>query len=161
MFKKIKILLMLLFLAPVLSLGFLGEKSQKSGLLPRNLSQNATESEVFIDYWKEDFRKDDNGEIISICDITLASYKEMYGKYVLLSDVARSEVDVTPDYEEGYTIKDSIKELVTHYESDTKADNKKAKLNHSSTIIIIVVVAVFGMSVICVFFALKNGNIIQ
>ena len=119
---------------------------------------NVTE---FVSYWKEDFRKDENGNIISICDITLLSYQEMYGKYTLLDNEERSEVDATPDYEEGYTIKDSIKELVNRFENTSNESNKKPTLSHSSTIIIVVSVAVFGMSVICVFFALKSGKIIK
>ena len=161
MFKKLKYILLSLLLIPVFSLGFCGEKAQNNGLLPRKSIENPSESEVFIAYWQEDFRKDDEGNLISICDITYDSYKEMYGKYTVLSDAARNEVDETPDFEEGYTIKDSIKELVNRYEKTVDDTNKKPTLNHKSTIIIVIVVAVFGMSVICVFVALKNGKIIK
>ena len=161
MLKKLKIILLSILFIPVFALPISSQKYENNVVLTRNLHRNTIESDDFISYWKDDFRKDEEGNIISICDITLASYKEMYGKYVVLSDESRSEVDITPDYEEGYTIKDSIKELVNRFENASKEENKKPALKNSTTIIIVVVVAVFGMSVICVFFALKSGKIIK
>lgn len=161
MFKNWKIVVASLLFIPLLFSGIFIQKSEKSVDLHRNLHKNTPQTTEFITYWKEDFRKDENGEIISICDITLASYNEMYDKYVLLDDESRTEVNATPDYEEGYTIKDSIKVLVDRFTDTSKEENKKPTLSNSSTIIIIVVVAVFGMTVISIFFALKNGKIIK
>lgn len=160
MFKKI--FAFLLLLAPLTFGSFSRVSSQKMPVLQEKLVKKSAESNDFLSYWMDDFRKDDNGQIIPICDITYNSYREMYGKYILLSNDDRKTVNLTPDYEEGYTIEDSIKELIRIHGShhNTKPAERRT-LNQSSTIIIIVVIAVFGMSTICVFFVLKNNNIIQ
>ena len=119
-------------------------------------------SDGFISYWNDDFRKDDVGNIIPICDITYSSFKTMYAKYVLLDVEDKAVVDATPDFEEGYTIKDSIKTLVDMYgDSHIPAAKEKRTLDQKSSIIVIVTIAVFGMSTICIFFVLKRDNIIQ
>lgn len=157
-----KLFAFLLLLAPLTFGSFNHVSSQNNLVLQEKSLKIGTKSENFISYWKEDFRKDDNDQIIPICDITYNSYREMYSKYILLDTTDRKTVNSTPDYEEGYTIEDSIKELIRIHggHSDTKP-NERRTLNQSSTIIIIVVIAVFGMSTICVFFVLKNNKIIQ
>ena len=133
---------------------------QKSVFCVEKSVYRTPQSEEFLTYYKEDFRKDDKGEIIPICDITYASYKEMYNKYIALSVEERTEVNNTPDYEEGYKIEDSIKTLIGMYATAPKQNNRMT-LDQSTTIIAVVVVAVFGMSTICVFFVLKNNKIIE
>ena len=119
-------------------------------------------SDEFISYWNDDFRKDDVGNIIPICDITYSSFKTMYSKYVLLDTSDKAIVDATPDYEEGYSIKDSIKTLVDMYgDNQNPTAKEKRTLDQKSSIIVIVTIAVFGMSTICIFFVLKRDNIIQ
>ena len=152
----------LLMIAPLSFGSFTHENNQKTEEIHEIYIKRSAESDDFLTYWKEDFRKDNEGEIIPICDITYTRYKEMYSRYVELSTSDKNVVDSTPDYEQGYTIKDSIKELIRIHSN--KGDNRssdKRVLNQSSTIIIIVVIAVFGMSTICVFFVLKNNKIIQ
>ena len=157
-----RLVLFLLMLAPLTFGGFKHESQANMPVLQEKYIKRSIESDSFISYWKEDFRKDDNGNIIAICDITYASYKEMYDKYVLLSKADRETVNSTPDYEDGYTIEDSIKELIRiHANHAPQKDTERRTLNQSSTIIIIVVIAVFGMSTICVFFVLKNNKIIK
>ena len=157
-----RLVLFLLMLAPLTFGGFKHESQANMPVLQEKYIKRSIESDSFISYWKEDFRKDDNGNIIAICDITYASYKEMYDKYVLLSKADREIVNSTPDYEDGYTIEDSIKELIRiHANHAPQKDTERRTLNQSSTIIIIVVIAVFGMSTICVFFVLKNNKIIK
>ena len=150
----IKILLMTLFLFFPLTFGsFSNNFSNNNPVLQEKVPNRSAESDSFLTYWKEDFRKDDNGQIIPICDITYASYTVMYGKYVELSSSDREIVNNTPDYEEGYLIKDSIKQLISIHSNHTNPkSNERQTLNQQTTIIIIVVVAVFGMSTICVFF---------
>ena len=160
MFKRL--VLFLFLLAPLFSGGFKHQTHANMPLLLEKSLKRSTESDDFISYWKEDFRKDETGEIIPICDITYASYTEMYSRYVVLSNEDREIVNKTPDYEEGYTIEDSVKELIRIHSNHTGTkESEKRTLNQSSTIIIIVVIAVFGMSTICVFFVLKNSKIIK
>lgn len=137
--------------------------SSSEPVIKQNLAKISDESDEFLNYWREDFRKDEEGNIIAICDIKYASFKEMYSKYILLNDYDKSIVDATDDYEENFTIKESIKTLISRFgENNTIANNKeKRTLDQSSSIIIIVVVAVFGMSTISVFYVLKRDNIIQ
>lgn len=159
----IKLLLAsLTLLAPAISGGVLATNNQDMPVLREKVHILSSESDEFLSYWEDDFRKDDNGNIISICDISYHDYTVMYSKYVALNSSDKLIVDKTPDYEANYTILDSIKELVRIYGNKRK-DNQaeRATLNQSSTIAIIVVIAVFGMSVICVFFVMKNTNLIQ
>ena len=152
----------LLLFAPLTFGSFTSANPANMPVLHEKSLKRSTISDEFLTYWKEDFRKDNSGNIIAICDISYSSYKEMYSKYVVLSNEDRKTVNATPDYEEGYTIGDSIKELIRiHSNHVNTKDVERRTLNQSSTIIIIVVIAVFGMSTICVFFVLKNNKIIQ
>lgn len=137
--------------------------NQNSGVLPVNSLKYQGNAEEFITYYLNDFRKDSKGEIISICDIVYESYQVMNERYVSLSDADRQIVNVHPDYEEGYTILDSIKELANRFSKTQPGKDKEERhtLNQSTTISIIVIVAIFGMSSICIFFVLKNSNIIE
>ena len=160
-------MLKLLFLAACMFCTFLGGSSRNAEPVltienPMQISLVLSESEEFLQYYKEEFRKDNSGKIINICDITYASFREMYAKYIALNDEDRKVVDSNLDYEEGYTIKNSIDTLLDRFsEAQKSSSNSKRTLDQSSSIIVIVVIAVFGMSTICVFFVLKNGNIIQ
>ena len=138
------------------------EFTQKNEVLHAKFEIKSVESDAFLTYWRDDFRKDDEGKLIAICNITYADYSSMYEKYAALNESDRNTINATADYEEGYTIKDSIKELVRIHggkKQNNEADRRT--LNQSSTITIIVVIAVFGMSVICVFFVMKNTNLIK
>lgn len=152
----------LLLFTPVISGAFSANNSENIPVLQEKIDIKSAESDEFISYWQNDFRKDDGGEIIAICDIKYEDYTVMYGKYAALEKGDREIVDATPDYEEGYTIKDSIVELVRIYgKRKSSAEEPKKTLNQSSAITIIVVIAVFGMSVICLFYVMKNNNLIK
>ena len=155
------------FLLPLLllSLGsFSGtniDNSPQNTDFPAQKSIKRSESsDNFVNYWKEDFRKDDEGNVVAICDITYGDYKEMYGKYISLIESDRTIVNATADYEEGYKIEDSIKTLIGMYSSAPK-QNERMTLDQKTTIAVVVSIAVFGMSTICVFFVLKNNKIID
>ena len=154
------------FLLPLLllSLGaFSGpisqEPQQNADFHVQNAINRSVESDDFLTYWKEDFRKNEQGEIVAICDITYSSYKEMYERYIALSQEDREVINATSDYEEGYKIADSIKQLISMF-SSTPKQNERMVLDQKTTIIIVVSVAVFGMSAICVFFVFKNNKFI-
>ena len=144
----------------VFSGGNIQKPQQNSDFPMQNAIKKSEESDNFLTYWKEDFRKDDTGKIIAICDITYSQYREMYGKYAALTVEERNVINATPDYEQGYTIQDSIKQLISMYSSTPKS-NERMTLNQTTTITIVVSIAVFGMSTICVFFVLKNNKIID
>ena len=158
---KILVLTLLMFcgfLAPTKNV----EEKAIEPQISYRISPQSTESDDFLTYWRNDFRKDEKGDIIPVCDITYVSFKSMYSRYSLLDKDSKNIVNNTPDYEEGYTIRNSIETLIDRFASVQQANNtNKRTLDQSSSIIVIVVVAVFGMSTICVFFVLKNGNIIQ
>lgn len=152
----------LLLFAPAISGSFSSDISENIPVLQEKIDIKSAESDEFLSYWQNDFRKDDKGEIIPICDISYEDYSVMYGRYAALSNDDRIVVDATPDYEEGYTVKDSIVELVRIYgKRKNSSEEKKQTLNQSSAITIIVVIAVFGMSVICLFYVMKNNNLIK
>ena len=155
------LLLFLMMICPLLSSGKNFNNSENYNQIPAISAKFSQKSDDFLSYWKDDFRKNDQGKIIPICDITYNEYTVMYEKYVALDNADRVIVDKTPDYEEGYTIKDSIKQLVNMYAGHTDPKENKRVLTKSTSIIIIVVIAVFGMSTICVFFVLKNNKIID
>ena len=160
-------MLKLLFALLTLFASLLGSSTfnsfeQKSEVLHVKMDIKSAESDEFLSYWRDDFRKDDQGKLIAICDITYAEYMSMYEKYATLNESDRNIINSTADYEEGYTIKDSIKELIRIYSGKKQnSEGERRTLNQSSTIAVIVVIAVFGMSVICVFFVMKNVNLIK
>ena len=160
MIKALIVSILMFF--PLLFGGNISHVSQNNQPFEQEIAKKMLNSNEFITYWMNDFRLDDEGQRIAICDITYNEYTIMYSKYAELNNADRTVVDNTPDYEEGYTIKDSILELVRiHGNMNRKQEETKQTLNQSTTIIIIVVIAVFGMSTICVFFVLKNNNVIQ
>ena len=125
----------------------------------QNAINRSPESDDFLTYWREDFRKNEQGEIIPICDITYTEYREMYTRYIALSAEDRAAINAIDDYEEGYKIEDSIKTLINMF-ATTPKQSERVVLDQKTTIIIVVSVAVFGMSAICVFFIFKNNKII-
>ena len=159
----LKLLFALLTLfVPLLGSSASNSFEQKSEVLHAKMDIKSAESDDFLSYWRDDFRKDNQGKLIAICDITYAEYMSMYEKYATLNESDRNIINSTADYEEGYTIKDSIKELIRIYSGKKQnSEGERRTLNQSSTIAVIVVIAVFGMSVICVFFVMKNVNLIK
>lgn len=122
----------------------------------------SAESDEFITYWKNDFRKDSSGKIIDICNISKESFLNMYyGHYAILSSGAKAEVNAHQDYEEGYTIKDSISQLASMYSTNNQNVSVGSKLDQPTSIIIVISVAVFGVSTICIFFIFKQNKLIE
>jgi len=115
-------------------------------------SSNITVDE-FIALWKE-FRKD----YPNICDLPKEIFEPIFAAYETLSESDKKIVDATPDVD-GYTIGDSMKTLINKYRNIET--HSTVVLNKGNTLIIVIVLAVFGMSAICGFFLLKNKNIIE
>ena len=156
-----------LFLLGILALPtvFGGIKSTPTSFnseIPTNMAvlhKNSAETDEFLHYWETEFRKDH----ISVCDITYESYRTMYQKFFLLSEEDRNVISSTldPMDESGtYTIGQVIEELAKRFKVQPQ-DNKRRTLDQKTTIIIVVVVAVFGMTTISILFILKNNKLIK
>lgn len=120
------------------------------------LLENSKDSDEFIRYWETDFRT------TPTCDVQYDKFMEMINKYQALSSEDKQIVDNTTDVRDGCKIKKVITTLVNRFYRITPQNtDKKDTLTKSATIIIIVSVAVFGMSTISVFFILKNKKVID
>lgn len=121
----------------------------------------SVESDEFIDYWQNDFRKREDGTIIPICDISKDDFTLMYySHYSPLSEQDKKIVNATNDFEEGYTIKDSINQLAAMYANHNN-DSGKSNLDQSTGIIVVVSIAIFGVSTISIFFIFKQKKFIK
>ena len=112
--------------------------------------------EGFINYWNENIRPNENS---NICDITQATFSEVYSLYKSLSNEDLEIVDSYVDLANA-KISDSMKELISVF---TKTPNapKNTEWNQTGAITLIMIIAVIGMTSITVFFLLKTKNIIK
>lgn len=135
---------------------------QNNAIYHLNSVEIRDQSEDFIDYWKNDFRKDDKGQIIAICDYKKEQFNDMYyNHYTQLTSEERVVVNATPDYEEGYTIKDSIDQLASMFAKSKSNVNTKTNLDQPISIIIVVSISIFGFSTISIFFIFKQKKYIE
>lgn len=114
----------------------------------------SNEAEEFISFWRNDVR----GKYPDICSVPREVYNEVYLKYVSLSPSAKAEVDKTVDVD-NYTIKDSITMLINKFSS--KPVEQNFTFDKNTTLTIIIVVGVIGMTSICGFYYMKTKNVIQ
>lgn len=129
----------------------------KSPVISRVFRSNSADS--FIDYWQNDFRVHNP----AVCDIKYDAYKEMYDRYLLLSNEDRTIVNAVKDnLEPEYTIGAIVKVLVNRfYPNNNKIKNEKQKLDQTSIIVIATVVALVGATSISILFILKNNKVIK
>ncbi|MCQ2802189.1 MAG: hypothetical protein MJ225_00655 [Bacilli bacterium] len=150
---------LLLFLLMIPAFCLVGSNTPKEAKSLENnlvLLVNSKESDEFLDYWENDFRK------TPTCDVKYEDFMVMITKYQALSSADKEIVDNTTDVRDGCKIKEVITTLVNRFYRITPQNtDKKDTLTKSTTIIIIVSVAVFGMSTISVFFILKNKKVID
>ena len=127
-----------------------------------NSVQIRSEVDDFLTYWREDFRKDNEGKLIAICDITKEQFNDMYyNHYTVLTSEDRAAVNATADYESGYTIKNSIDQLASMFNKSKSNINTKSNLDQPTSIIIVVSISIFGFSTISIFFIFKQKKFIQ
>ena len=112
------------------------------------------EAEEFISFWRKNVR----GKYPDICSMPKEVYNEVYLKYVSLSPSAKVEVDKTVDVD-NYTIKDSMTMLINKFSS--KPAEQNFTFDKNTTLTIIIVVGVIGMTSICGFYYMKTKNVIQ
>lgn len=154
-----KILLLALSLIGPLCFGGISSnaatRNNQEQIVLRNVS---SEAQAFIDLW----RNKREVEHIEVCDMAKEDFEELYAVYKTLSTEDKEIVDKTSDLEGSeYTIKQGMTYLINKYFTPKRSNSDKKTLDQKTTIIIIVAVAIFGMSTISIFFVLKNGKIIK
>ena len=112
--------------------------------------------EGFINYWNKFVRPEEDS---SVCDIGENNYKVLKEKYNNLTPYDKSVVN---DYTDkgGETIGSSMKYLDAYF---TPKENKESRteIDKTTTLSIIVGIAIFGMTSIAVFYLLMKKNIIS
>ena len=157
-----KKILLGLFLLPLLG-GLSVKNASKTSVFysekPTISRSFSSQSEAFIEYWENDFREHNP----AVCDITYEAYKEMYNRYLSLSESDRAIVNSTVDTREpDYTIGQIIKTLVNRfYPNNQKMQNEKSKLDQSTIIVIATVIALVGATAISILYILKNKKVIE
>lgn len=112
--------------------------------------------EGFINFWNENIRREASTDI---CVIDKSQYAEIISRYNRLSTDDLLVVDSYTDLA-GAKIKDSIKQLNSIFASSSNKveDNE---WNQTGAITLIIIIAIIGMTSICVFFLLKERKVIE
>ncbi len=123
------------------------------------LVNRSAESDNFIDYWENDFRKNNP----AVCEIPYSEYQKMYQRYIALNKEDRTIVNTTYDSREPeYTIGSIIRTLVNKYYPNSRSvTQEKQKLDQSTIIVIATVVALVGATAISILYILKNNKVIK
>lgn len=123
---------------------------------------DSSSKQAFLDKFKE-IRDAQEASGKTICDTTKEEYKVLIELYSALSESERIEVGAIHDeYETKVTIGEMMKEIIRiHYTNNGVQEAPKQKLDQSTTIIIAVVVSIFGMSAISVLYILRNNKYIE
>lgn len=113
--------------------------------------------EGFINFWNEYIRptKDSN-----ICNITTQTFYVTKDLYTELSISERIIVDESTDLADE-KIGDSMKALIEHFKISPQPSNRSTTWNQKGAISFIIVIAVIGMTSICVFYLMKTKQIIE
>lgn len=112
--------------------------------------------EGFINYWGDKVR---NNAAVSICDMSKADFQELYNLYSNLSLSERERVDKEKDIA-GEKIGESMSVLINQFKTP-QSSQPKNEWKQSGALTFIIIVAVIGMTSICVFFLLKTKQIIS
>ncbi len=156
-----------LLLLPLLFGGFtLLSASNLSNNEPNVIEVKAIDYLPFEDFMSEyttirNAQADDNRP--SACDANKEEYDQIMEIYDKLNQNDRQKAVNTPDpIQENYTIGQYINEIVRKFYTPAVSNSaSKPKLNQSTTIIIAVVVSIFGMSAISVLYIMKNNKVID
>ena len=138
---------------------FTGSEEEWDSLYPNYAFQHVfyyAIDEGFINYWNKEVRPTEN---TNICEISTQTYQYVRELYIGLSAEDKAVVDAYTDLA-GSTIKDSMKELNRHFATPDGA-KKSEEWNQTGAIILIIIIAVIGMTSITVFFLLKTKQIID
>ncbi len=113
--------------------------------------------EGFINYWNEVVRPNEN---TSICDLNYETYVVIKNLYSSLNEEDKAVVDAYKD-KNDISIKDSIKFLNSFFNPDTTPSRTTDELKQGTTLRLVIYIAIFGLTSICVFFLLKTKKIID
>ncbi len=147
------------FIDTITELNYTGSKEQYDalGLTKKFVSLNFYAcDEGFINYWYDNVRS--NAEI-SICDMSKADFQALYALYSNLSLSERERVDKEKDIA-GEKIGESMTVLINQFKTP-QSSQPKNEWKQSGALTFIIIVAVIGMTSICVFFLLKTKQIIS
>jgi hypothetical protein len=111
--------------------------------------------EGFINYWNTYIRSDVN---TNICDISTEVYDELLRLY---NELEMGDYERVNAYEDksGSTIEESMEYLDELF--NPKEKPKQEELPRDTTLALVVVIAIFGMSSIAIFYLLKQKDIIH
>ncbi len=121
--------------------------------LPKYESGNEYTYEGFITLW--------NDIVVtgSVCDVSKENYLILNSYYTKLKVADRVAVDeYVFDVEGEYTIKDGMNQLAALY--SIAPEYRTSSLDQNTTLILVVVIALIGMTAICVFYSFKDNEII-
>ena len=98
-----------------------------------------------------------------VCNTSKEDCDKLVNAYKLLTKDEQKTINQEPDViDPKYTKGEVMTEIIRLYSKSNKGDSSsKTKLNQSTTIIIAVVVSLFGMSAISVLYILKNNKYIE
>lgn len=111
--------------------------------------------EGFINLWN------DTVDPHAVCDTSENEYRLLNMFYNDLGVMDRLSVDAYVFDESGpYTIKDGMNELKNLYEK-VQPSSRSKDASQSATIVVVVVIAIIGMTSICVFYSFKDNELIS
>lgn len=114
--------------------------------------------EGFINLWNDNLPPSK-----SVCEISENTYRQiLYPQYVALSIDDRTSADAYVFQEEGsvkFTIKDGMRQLSSLYNKPTPTPSRN--LDQDSTLMLVIAISIIGMTAICVFYSLKDNEIIS
>lgn len=113
--------------------------------------------EGFLNYWDLKIRPNSDS---NICEISYETFKTAYTLYSALSISERDIVNNTVD-KGGSKISASMKVLINYFKEAPQPSNKGTTWNQKGALSFILVVAVIGMTSICVFYLMKTKQIID
>ena len=158
--RSIKYVTDLAFVDTITTLNFTGSEVEYASL---NLTKQFESlnyyacDEGFINYWNDNVRPSKG---ISICDMTKDDFQKLYKLYQNLTISDRKNVNDAVDVE-GEKIGESMNVLIDQFKAPQSSNNKTSEWKQSGAITFIIIVAVIGMTSICVFFLMKTKQIIS
>ena len=142
------------------TINFTGSKTEwdsKNVVVSQTINYYAFD-EGFVAYWCDFIRPTPESDI---CSISKETYQELRNKYDSLSLEDRYVVNEMKDYA-GESIEDTMIYLSKYFSEQSSANTKtKSNLPQDMTLGIIVSIAIFGMTTICIFYILKKEGIIN
>ena len=112
--------------------------------------------EGFMNYWGQNIRPNTDGA--SICNVSKEHYVKMKELYNGLASIDKSVIDSKADG--TGTIKDSVKYLDSYFSGRNGSQNTTREIPQTVMIILILIVASFGMTSIGIFYIFKDKKII-